>query len=303
MEQFHGNIIMGTKQSNSYRLKRMGENDEDRESKYQRLESPDESMPKLKRITDLNNDCLVEIFGYLDLQHLFNIAIANEWMRPAARDVYKRKFGLQPVQIFGCDDYSRPNEHSVATNDHEIEYYPIKEMYGRVYICGLKTCLLYLRCFGSSINDLTICYYQSQIKRYDYIHEYINDYCAESLTHLSFSEMPNITIERSQTIFANVQSVEISYSDLEEQLPSFKTCFPNMHRLYMNQVRMGNYSIAIAFQHLVNLRIDGCTTIELKTKFVDLLRMNRQLKCLRINIICSEFSPPHISHISHISHV
>lgn len=51
------------------------------------------------KITDLYDDCLAKCFEYLDLRSLFNVSVANEWLRPAANDVYKRKFGRKMVQI------------------------------------------------------------------------------------------------------------------------------------------------------------------------------------------------------------
>lgn len=34
---------------------------------------------------NVNDFCLIEIFGHLDLQSLYNVAIANEWQRVATR--------------------------------------------------------------------------------------------------------------------------------------------------------------------------------------------------------------------------
>lgn len=43
------------------------------------------------KIIDLNDDCLVKIFEYLNIQNLLNVALANDWLRSAANDLYKRK--------------------------------------------------------------------------------------------------------------------------------------------------------------------------------------------------------------------
>lgn len=67
-------------------------------SKRQRLENSDEKPAvavSTMKIIDLNDDCLVKIFGHLGLNELFNVSIASEWLRPAARDVYKHKFGTK----------------------------------------------------------------------------------------------------------------------------------------------------------------------------------------------------------------
>lgn len=44
-------------------------------------------------ITDLNDDCLIKCFNYLDFNSLIKVSDASVWLRPAANDVYKRKFG------------------------------------------------------------------------------------------------------------------------------------------------------------------------------------------------------------------
>lgn len=85
---------METRQS---KLKRSLENNEKRKSKCSRAETPDQ--PMTTKIVDLNDDCLLKIFGHLDLKSLLNVAIANEWLRPAVVDVHKQKYGAKPIRI------------------------------------------------------------------------------------------------------------------------------------------------------------------------------------------------------------
>lgn len=93
---------------------------------------------KKVKIIDLNDDCLVKIFGRLDIQSLFSVAVANEWLRPAAGEVYKRKFGAKKVRISECDDYQlRACANAPMLNPETIA------------VCGLMTSLQFLRCFGS----------------------------------------------------------------------------------------------------------------------------------------------------------
>lgn len=76
-----------------------------------------------KKIIDLKNDCLAKIFGYLNLQSLFNVARANEWLRPAAASVYDRKYGDIKISINSCDNYYEPkcNEHLEKDLDDGLE--------------------------------------------------------------------------------------------------------------------------------------------------------------------------------------
>lgn len=81
----------------SLNLKRKHENDDSpTESKYQRPATPEQPT----KCTDLNDDCLQKIFEHLNLIELFNVAVANEWLRPAAGIVYKRKFGMKKVEMY-----------------------------------------------------------------------------------------------------------------------------------------------------------------------------------------------------------
>lgn len=64
------------------------------------------------RIIDVNDDCLRKISQYLDLHNFFNVAIANEYLRPAAAEVYKHKYGEKDVNIHECDDYRRRTRSS-----------------------------------------------------------------------------------------------------------------------------------------------------------------------------------------------
>lgn len=45
-----------------------------------------------KKLTDLNVDCLEQVFLYLSLKDLLNIVHANKQLKPAAELVFARKF-------------------------------------------------------------------------------------------------------------------------------------------------------------------------------------------------------------------
>lgn len=107
-----------------------------------------------------------------------------------------------------------------------------------VHIDGLKAALQFLRCFGSSITDLTICYNQLKSKRYNHVQQYINNYCTDSLVRLSFKEMPNIAIATFQKQFNNVRELNVRDSRLGQQFSTFLNCFPNLNRLILREVHM-----------------------------------------------------------------
>lgn len=147
------------------------------------------------KITDLNDDCLIEIFAHLDFQSLLNVAFANEFLRPAARYTYKRKFGAIEVNIERWESIY-------------VSHY--RKGLNSIAVAGFKPCLQYLRCFGSTIRSLCINYNYFYTTRYNYVHRYINYYCAESLNLMKFHDMPNITInEFNQKKFINVRTIQL----------------------------------------------------------------------------------------------
>lgn len=134
-------------------------------------------------IVDLNDDCLSEIFDYLELKCLLSVAVANEWLRPAAVDVYKRKRGAKRLEIGECGDYRR----NTRSKTQLIRDSAPREFSDSIYIYGLKMCLQYLRCFGSTISNLTLNYFERQSKRYQHVHNYINAYCTTSLVEFTYN--------------------------------------------------------------------------------------------------------------------
>lgn len=179
----------------------------------------DRATEQPTKMIDLDDDCLERIFHHLDLISLFNVAVANEWMRPAARSVYKRPFGHKPSFIA---DYTRSSDAEPYECDNTI------------HVHGLKACLQYLRCLSSSISDLYIWYGNWNKVKCRHIDQYINKYCANSLTVIGFLDKPIISTHHFEKPFDNVQEVYISDVNLYNQLASFLPCFPNLSSLKLH---------------------------------------------------------------------
>lgn len=143
-------------------------------------EHPLPTDPNAKKIIHLPDLCLEKIFEYLNFQSLFNVAIANEFLRPAAAHVYKRQFGRHPVSITG---------NSFETGR------PIFVMY-KLHIDQLQSVLQFLRCFGAQITVLEFdgAHYIKK-KHYEYVIQYINKYCSEHLVRITFEAVPKIAKE------------------------------------------------------------------------------------------------------------
>lgn len=199
----------------------------------------DANAPK---ITDLNDACLEHLFEYLNFQTLFNVADANEYLRPAAATVYKRHFGQFKVRLTG--------------NSHVTSSRPIFVL-DQLIVDQLKSILRFLRCFGSEITVLEIdTGFYTKKKQYEYINQYVNKYCADNLTSISFNLVPEISAEHFSKPFTNVQTVNVVAGSVGRYLPSFAEWFPNMRQLTLIQV-FQNRLTDLHFPHLERLTIQN----------------------------------------------
>lgn len=232
----------------------------------QNVESSDE-LVQSQKFNDLNDFCLLNIFGHLDLQSLLNVANTSKRLQELVLDVYKRRFGEKTV--------------SISVHEHGDT---LRESSDGIRIRGLKTILQYLRCFGPLIHGLSIGYCEEKSKHYVHVHEYVNDFCAQSLVRIEFRNLPNIAIEQFQKVFVNIQDVSFEQCDLGEKWPSFVQWFSNLRSLSFDEVRMVYRSIKTPFQNLEHLRLNGLRCDGFKTIKIaaDLLDGINQLKSLDI---------------------
>lgn len=237
------------------------------ESKNQPSNVPKEPT----KIIALNDDCLAKIFSRLDLQSLFNVSIANEWLRPAAGKIYNEKFRAQIVHV-------KPNKANGIL--------PLTEFEDSIAVNGLKSCLLFLRCFGKFIAHLKVGYRLNNDVAYDHLHHYITTYCAEHLVRFEFDRTPNSLKELFCKPFASVEYARICYSALEEEFSSFPTSFPNIRHLQLNQLELEQQYSGVHFEHLdhldVNLGFDYSDLSEASA--FGLLSSNPQLRSLAISV-------------------
>lgn len=238
-----------------------------------RQSESDEPM-QFPKIVDLADLCLINIFECLDVQSLLNVANASVRLRPAVFNVYNRKFGVKTVNI-NSDE---------AIHAHVGAGFAVQEFNDGIYIHGLKTSLQYLRCFGPLIHGLTIFYGDSsESKRHEYVNEYVNNYCAESLVSISFGGMEDI--EQFQKAFANIQDVSFESCNLGEKWPSIVQLFSNLRSLNIDDVGMNYCFVEKPFRNLEHLSIHRLRCDEFKTIKIaaDLLDGIQQLKSLEID--------------------
>lgn len=140
----------------------------------------------------LNFDCLDLIFEYLDIMSLLNVAIARQVLQAPALSVYRRKFASKII-------YMHVSSKGNGTRVYEKKNY--------IRIRGTRACLSFLRYFGSSISDLRIYYEESKLKNIKFIDKWINQYCGDSLTDISYYNMPKSPEKHYQKPFINVERV------------------------------------------------------------------------------------------------
>lgn len=239
------------------------------------MQNEEDDTAKEERTTnilDLNDDCLLKIFENLNIEALFNVAIANKCLRLAAVKVCKQKTRGRRIVLCQIEDFC-PIDIAIKQNDTACSVF------------GLRTWLLYLRCFGSSISNLEISYwcYFSKSKWYKYVHRYVNAYCVHSLNDITFSHMPKVSINQFVRPFVNVHSVNFEFCELDENLPQFVECFPNLRHLRLSCMRLTDGFDRVYFPHLEQLVINGFDNIRLTLRnAANLLDSNRQLQSLDI---------------------
>lgn len=207
--------------------------------KRQRQQSFEEPLEQLK-LTNINRDCLEHMFEYLNLCDLLNVADSSKSLRVAAGLVYHRKFRQQTVQLYQMIS----NLPGHIYNEH-----------GTPYIGGLRTCLRFVRCFGSHISKLEITYCHSSRKDNNYLDRYVNEFCADTLIELNYVRKPTILLDIPKKPFTNVQILRIIDSNLNYSMEEIVGWFPNLRdlRLHLNQI-VGS-SIEKKIPHLEHLSL------------------------------------------------
>lgn len=250
-----------------------------------KCEDKDESSDELEqfpKIVDVNDFCLIKIFENLDIQSLLNIAEANAHLRPAAADVYKRKFDKTVVEIVGPSNGTLWELLIADANEK-----PLKVCNNTIQIQDSKTCLQYLRYFGPFIRKLSIPYKDSKIKQY--IHEYMNDYCAETLIHIKFLDMKHMDVDQFPKVFPKIKHVTFVRCYFDNKWSSFLKLFPNLRRLTVSD---GYSFIEKPFKDSEYLSIesfvcDGTAPI----KFVrNILDVSHRLKSFNVGFYESQIS-------------
>lgn len=220
-----------------------------RNAKKQKLEK--EKTVQMTKITDLNFDCLEKIFDHLEFNDFFNVSLSNTTLQTATSSTFKRKFGVVNITL----------------DPTNIDRSSVRE--GCFWICGLKSCLWIVRCFGKYFTELHLLN-ESNI----YLDQYIQQYCAKTLTKIRFS-CRSIDVNTFQKPFHKVDIVEVGKIKSAGFLSRFVNWFPNMH-----QLEVGDYAsdVAVTIPQLEHLIVSS----RHQTKYAELMHSNRQLQSIKL---------------------
>lgn len=226
----------------------------------------------------LNNifyDCLEQIFEFLDLASLLNVADTCKRLQAAASTKFGHDYGNRFIYL--CQ----------ATSDNVYRFCPgiLALNHSVIRVNGLELCLPFLRCFGGEISRLEIDYSGIFGSRKQHLDRYINQYCADTLTRFSCRNGETFASDSFLKPFKCVEKVVLSHFNLGGHLKDFVHWFPNVQHLRMVLMTIDENAIAVPFPNLKHLciYINKNTSSDFSNKnIVNLLHANPQLDSLEL---------------------
>lgn len=232
---------------------------------------------KQTKIIDLNIDCIQEIFSYLSVVDLMNVADSNRCLKNAANLSFAQRYGKKSVQLNIVPSYQRQRKRIFRK----------VSAHSKIYIIDLKSSLQLLRCFSNSIPQLEVTDEHSNklnVHIYKYIFLYINKFCAKSLTDIEFREIPkNNFFDSFKKPFESIKSVEFfGCSLIGNHLKPFNILFPNVQSLTIDFTEMKDFHcIEHHFEKPEKLQITTCME-----NIDKMIRINSQIKLFATKFIC-----------------
>lgn len=285
-------------------------------------ETTEERTRVQTNINNVNIDCLEEIFKYLNLEDLLNIADSSKRLRKAASFIfactYQPKIHIIHSYVHDDVQFVWKLEYYQSCNrktDSEIK----KKLDEGQELYTLKKCFQLLRCFGNRITFLEIgnsdyipletnCYSdlidnifsKSYITTYERLLFHANEYCHESLKKMEFKKCPYGALNQLEKPFSNVEILKTSACILKTNL--WNDLFPKLRNLDYNTyytTKLNEFSatkslplfgIDCNFLHLENLSVrEEINHIEcektLGRQICTAMRLNPQIRALNFDFI------------------
>ncbi|XP_055306339.1 uncharacterized protein LOC129570670 [Sitodiplosis mosellana] len=229
-------------------------------------------MKEEMKLTDVNVDCLENIFKRMRFTDLLSVAESNKQLKPGADLAFKSRYGRRSIEI--------------DLESKSIYFYNMKGRRTTKIRWSLRFKLL--RCFGHLMSKLKIAYVRSRdpspedSKRAAHIDRYINKYCAKSMMEIKFEHCEARTLQDLKKPFAAVESVRFVGCELGSKWSELSKWFPKVRYLdFSCENELSNRKKAAHFPDLQELNL--YIPRDRKKHFASLLRLNPNLRTLSIS--------------------
>lgn len=245
------------------------------QNKKEKQENPSRPLFTTK-ITDINDDCLEQIFRHLPFRDFLNVADTTKRFKNAVELVYANKYGRVRTSLSEIN----PNKYIQM-----ISSYPGKwlDVFGMIF--SLKV----LRLFGHLISHLVTDYAKSEPRYWTEIERYLNKYCADSLIKIEFFTIMNGTNFKKS--FSKVESVKFTVCKLMKKSINFNKWFPKMKSLtfYSSNPVHDSKCIEKHFPNLMEFSLDRMFIDHEKPLFsraniAEAMRLNPNLRSLTLKV-------------------
>lgn len=183
-------------------------------------EGAETTMTKPTEIVDLNDDCLAEIFKYLNCDELINIVDISGRFKVGARLAFPQVFRERPLTVAAH-----------YTTGHDALQSDILTLWEKPNL---------LADFGSAISKLVVLCGFTLTEELERLGRAVIENCRECLAEVEFQHFDSHLfsgIDISQQSFTNVNKVCFNECTLDEFLFDFNTWFPKVQHLELKKVR------------------------------------------------------------------
>lgn len=228
------------------------------------------------KVTDLNDDCLEDIFRHLDITQLTNVANSHPRFVNAARMVYKVKNSNKTLCI-------RDSGNTITLTDDANCFEEVR-----------ATPTVFLQNFGHLTKSLQLDYYSedgyysgdiSNEHHWREIEDLVFKYCRKTLITLKLKHCSNDVMEEIRGEFENVERLTIVNCTFSNRNAiRFSKWFPKITRLKLKEVYIDETNAFNGkFRSLEKLIIFLDDVDDEYYSICDILRSNRHIKHLSIN--------------------
>lgn len=235
-------------------------------TKKRRIENGIQNANPMRRnmnISDVNFDCLEEIFEWLGPNDLLNVADTCKRFRRVAAIVFDQKYETKYVSI-------DKEETKLGRGNDEIT--------------GFVASLQLLRCFGHLITQIDIHFDDINSETHCFeIFRYLNEYCSQTLRNFCVYGSQEVTIDDIiYKQFPQIAFISFGRCTLGKNLTNFKKWFPHIGALVLfDSIILNPKCIETSFPYLrffhCESRNETIQSFDEKTlkKFI---KLNSQLK-------------------------